>query len=158
MISYDKARPSDAQIISALAIRSKAHWGYDEKFMNSCITELSHSAKDIQNGNYHFIVLKVQKKGKSKIVGFYKLENIDSKEILLEALFIDADEIGNGYGKMLFEHAKLAAVKHGASSLILQSDPHAEGFYQAQGMQVIGKEESESIPGRFLSTFKLALE
>jgi len=155
MISYDKARASDAQIISALAIRSKAHWGYDEEFMSNCVIELSHTAQDIQNDNYKFVVLKTQECGKLKIVGFYKLENLDNKEILLEALFIDTNEIGKGYGKMLFEHAKSAAVRHGASSLILQSDPHAEGFYQAQGMQVIGKEESKSIPGRFLSTYIL---
>ena len=32
----------EAQLISKLAIRSKAYWGYDEKFMDSWVDELSH--------------------------------------------------------------------------------------------------------------------
>ena len=153
MISYEKACPTDAEIISSLAIRSKAHWGYNESFMKACIEELTYSSENILNENYRFVVLKKS----NIIIGFYKLEGINTEEILLEALFIDPSEIGNGYGKNLFEHAKSNAIKHKATVLILQSDPHAEGFYQAQGMHVIGKAVSESIPGRYLVTFSLSL-
>jgi len=153
MLTFEKALPAKAQIISALAIKSKAHWGYNAEFMSACIEELSYSSEDIKNENNSFFTLRKDE----EIIGFYKLENLANEEILLEALFIEPREIGNGYGKALFEHAKSNAINHGATVLILQSDPNAEGFYQAQGMHVIGKEASESIPGRYLTTFCLSL-
>lgn len=151
MISFEKTLTSDAKAISALALRSKAHWGYDQKFMQACVDELSYSPENITQPKTCYITLKHH----IEILGFYKLDNIGSNDVLLEALFIEPNEIGKGYGKALFEHAKENTIKFGGKQLLLQSDPNAEGFYQAQGMLVIGEEESESIPGRFLKTFSL---
>jgi len=35
------ARPAEAGAISALALRSKGHWGYDEGFLAACREELT---------------------------------------------------------------------------------------------------------------------
>lgn len=52
-----------------------------------------------------------------EVLGFYKLENLRSKTVLLEALFIDASAIGNGAGRALLDHAKQTARKCGGTSL-----------------------------------------
>ena len=35
------ARRDDLAALTALAIRSKAHWGYDDAFMTACVDELT---------------------------------------------------------------------------------------------------------------------
>jgi hypothetical protein len=42
--------------------------------------------------------------------------------------------------------------------MILQSDPHAEGFYLAMGAQRIGQSESTVTPGRMLPLLRLVLD
>jgi hypothetical protein len=37
-----RALPSEATVLTALARRSKAHWGYSEEFMRSCENELTY--------------------------------------------------------------------------------------------------------------------
>ena len=45
------ARPEEAAAISALALRSKAHWGYDEAFLAACRAELTWTAAQCGSGD-----------------------------------------------------------------------------------------------------------
>ena len=36
-----RARPEEAGVLSALALRSKAHWGYDADFLAACRDDLT---------------------------------------------------------------------------------------------------------------------
>tara|TARA_B110001452_G_C15171475_1_gene407162 strand:- start:111 stop:584 length:474 start_codon:yes stop_codon:yes gene_type:complete len=154
MLEIRKVYPLEAELISALAIRSKSHWGYDQEFMDSCSDELSHSKEQISDDNSQYYL--AEKNG--KILGFYKLENLHQDTILLEALFIDTSAIGSGVGRTLFEHAKETAKKCGGTSLEAQSDPYAEPFYLAMGAVVTGRKESGSIAGRYLPMIQVELE
>ncbi|MEU4236164.1 hypothetical protein [Actinoplanes sp. NPDC026619] len=42
------ARPGEAAALSELARRSKAHWGYDEGFLDACRADLTLSPDDIR--------------------------------------------------------------------------------------------------------------
>jgi GNAT superfamily N-acetyltransferase len=148
-----KVDPSEAELISALAIRSKAHWGYDDAFMASCADELSHTPVEINDVNAVYRLADVD----GQIVGFYKLEDIDQKTIVLDALFVDPASIGSGVGQTLLTHALETAKRRGARCMEAQSDPNAEAFYCAMGAVVVGRTESESIPGRFLPTIRFEL-
>jgi len=154
MLEIRKVDPLEAELISALAIRSKAHWGYDKEFMDSCVDELSHSKEQISDDNSRYYL--AEKDG--EILGFYKLENLHIDTVLLEALFIDASAIGSGVGRALFEHAKEIAKQCGGTSLEAQSDPYAERFYLAMGAKVTGRKESGSIPGRYLPMIQVKLK
>ena len=153
MSNIRRAYSSEAQILSKLAFRSKAHWDYTPEFMNACKDELSHTKEQINdNKNIYTVIVKGE-----DIVGFYKLENLKQKRILLEALFIDPSFIGQGIGRILFEHAKQSAISHSGLFLDVLSDPNAENFYINVGMSVIGKQESGSIQGRYLSILSMSL-
>lgn len=154
MLEIRKVDPLEAELISALAIRSKAHWGYDKEFMDFCIDELSHSKEQISDKNSRYYL--AEKNG--EILGFYKLENLHLDTILLEALFVDTSAIGGGVGRTLFEHAKETAKKCGGTFLEAQSDPYAEQFYLAMGAKVTGRKESGSIAGRYLPTIQVELK
>ena len=139
--------PSESAELSRLAMRSKAHWGYSNEFMNSCRDELTYGANEIADGGVEFAVADVN----GKIAGFYALRRLSPAEFDLEALFVDPGNIGEGYGALLLNHALSVVQKKGGEQLQIQSDPNAEEFYAAAGARQLGIRESGSIPGRYLS-------
>ena len=139
--------------MSELAMRSKAHWGYDEKFMNQCRNELTWSAEQINAPQFDCQVCWLE----NQPIAFYALERIDALITELEAIFVDPKKIGSGIGRMLMEHAKSRAASQGAKRLLIQGDPHAESFYLSAGAVLCGSRASGSIPGRQLPLYEVLL-
>jgi GNAT superfamily N-acetyltransferase len=151
--SIRPARVDEAGLLSDLALRSKAHWGYSPEFIERCRAELSYSEEQLLAEHMRFFVLE----SVQRIVGFYALKRLSRTEIELEAMFVEPAFIGNGSGRRLIEHAKSVASEMGAKQLIIQSDPYATRFYAAAGGVVTGTRESASIPGRYLPTLAIDL-
>jgi GNAT superfamily N-acetyltransferase len=86
------------------------------------------------------------------------LERRGKGEAELEALFVEPDAIGRGYGKKLMQHARKTALAMGCNTVIIQGDPHAEPFYASIGARRIGTRPSASIAGRELPLFRLDLK
>ncbi len=147
------ASPAEAELLSQLAMRSKAHWGYSPEFMESCREELRVTSDRISSPRYYYTVAEIL----GKIVGFCALERLSADEFELEALFVNPDHIGTGVGRKLMSHAKTLARALGGSSISIGADPNAEQFYRTAGGVLIGKHESQSIPGRFLPTLRIDL-
>jgi GNAT superfamily N-acetyltransferase len=147
------ARVDEAGLLSDLALRSKAHWGYSPEFIERCREELTYDEEQLRCEDMRFFVVE----NDQRIVGFYALKLLGANEIELEAMFVEPSLIGQGFGRLLMEHAKLVGVELGAKQLIVQSDPYAERFYKAAGGVVTGTRESASIPGRYLPTLAIDL-
>ena len=147
------ASPDEAQLISALALRSKAHRGYPPDFIEAVRKELSYTAEQIRSEHMRFFVLETA----GVVVGFHALILQTPTSIELDALFVDPVFIGKGFGRVLIEHAKSVAASLGATQLTIQGDPNAERFYLAAGGVLTGTRESGSIPGRLLPTFMVDL-
>lgn len=143
------ARADEADLLTELAIRSKAHWGYSEDFMRACSDELTvRPGKDRQ----YFCI-----ESDGKTLGFCGLERLDDSCIELGALFVEPDAMGRGVGKSLVEHATDTARQLGAQTLLIQGDPNATAFYLAAGARRVGNSPSGSIPGRRLPLFEIDL-
>lgn len=140
-------------MLSALAMRSKAYWGYPDEFMAACLAELTYTPEQIDAPQYSFCVCTVG----DSIVGFHALLQLTADITELEALFVEPQYIGSGFGKMLIEHAKDHARQIGASSIVIQGDPNAEKFYLGTGAVHSGSRESNSIVGRQLPLFTINL-
>ncbi len=153
MITIRKINSSEAQLISDLAMRSKAHWGYDNEFMAACVDELSYSAEQIINDDFRYYLAEEN----GSLLGFYMLNNLANETVLLEALFVEPSHIGKGVGRRLLKHAIQTAKRCGAAALEAQSDPYAEPFYVAMGATITGRKESGSIPGRLLPMINIQL-
>ena len=147
------ARSDEAEVLSALAFRSKAHWGYSGEFMAACRDELTYAAEQIDAPQFTFYVCTAG----DSVIGFHALERLNEEVAELEALFVEPEHIGSGVGKTLIEHAKNFARQLGALSLVIQGDPNAENFYLAAGAVQSGSRESHSIPGRQLPLFTIDL-
>jgi len=150
MIRIRQGLPADASKLSEIAFRSKAHWGYDDNFMESCRGELTYDGSDFPATYFGILEDPIT-------LGFYALDIHTKDKIEMTALFIEPEYIGKGYGKALMNHAKIQAKVFGAKELFVQADPNAEGFYLAMGGVNDGNKESASIPGRYLPVLKFKL-
>jgi GNAT superfamily N-acetyltransferase len=138
-----RARPDEADTLSALAFRSKAHWGYDPVFMAACRDALTLTAGFIAAGEVY--VMEVA----GSALGFYSLTPWNS-DLELFHFFIDPGAMGNGVGRRLWEDAIERAAGLGYSRILIQSDPYAEGFYLKLGAERIGEVPSAVQAGRVL--------
>lgn len=148
-----RARPAEAAAISALALRSKGHWGYDAAFLESCREDLTVSPQEIAAERVYVAV-----GSDGTMTGYYSLKPAAEGVVELDALFVDPAAIGQGVGRALWEHAVRTAKAAGYRQLVIQSDPHAEGFYRAMGAVSMGERESSVTPGRFLPLLRYGLQ
>jgi GNAT superfamily N-acetyltransferase len=146
-----RARPAEASVLSALAMRSKAHWGYDADFLAACRDDLTLTGEDIATSTVYVC------DGANAPSGFYRLLLLDDGVAELDALFVEPAAMGQGVGRRLWRHAVATAAKLGCREIVLQSDPQAEGFYLAMGAQRAGESESTVMPGRMLPLMRFRL-
>ena len=146
-----RARPAEAGALSALALRSKAHWGYDAEFLAACRDDLTISADEIENSPVYVC------DGGDAPLGFYRLLLRDDGVAELDDLFVEPAAMGQGIGRSLWRHAVATATNLGASEMVWQSDPQAEGFYLAMGARRAGESESTVTPGRMLPLLRFQL-
>ena len=137
-LTIRNARQDEAALLTDIAKRSKAYWGYDEKFMAKCQEELTVKSKNIGKDDSAHVVAEKE----NKVIGFYALQNIDGKEFELGALYVAAEHIKTGVGYELMAHAKNRAAALGGRTIIIQSDPNAIGFYTASGAIHVGTRKS----------------
>ena len=145
-----RATGSDAAALSALALRSKAVWGYDAAFMAACRAELTITAAAIAERPTWVL------EDQGALVGFYQLR-IEGRMAEVAQIFIAPGSLQGGLGRRLWAHLEAAARAAGCTRLEVDSDPHAEGFYRAMGMIRHGEAPSGSIPGRMLPHLRKTL-
>lgn len=142
-ISIRQADPADCHALSDLALRSKAYWGYDSRFLEACRVELTVDPTDVER----LQVAVAEEAG--EIVGFYALGG-GPPEAELCSFFVEPDRIGTGIGRTLWQHCLVTAAHVDVSRIRIESDPFAEGFYVAMGAVRTGEVPSRSIPDRSL--------
>src|SRR5262245_16823724 len=120
-VTIRPAAPPEAEALTALALASKRHWGYPQSWLEAW-RELLTITPDYLAAN----VVGCAEDGTGRVVGFYALEQ-DGSRLRLESLFLAPSHIGCGLGRQLFEHAVQAARVLGASELLIEADPNAEG-------------------------------
>ena len=146
-----RARPAEAGLLSALALRSKAHWGYDAEFLAACRDDLALTADDMTTSTVYVY------DGVDAPLGFYRLVLLDHGIAELDALFVEPAAMGQGVGSRLWQHAVAIARQLECSEMVWQSDPQAEGFYLAMGARRAGDSESTVMPGRMLPLMRFRL-
>ncbi|MFD6159950.1 GNAT family N-acetyltransferase [Nocardia sp. NPDC060256] len=142
-ITVRPGRPDEAALLSDLALRSKAFWGYDERFLASCRDELTLTATEVAVRRTAVAELN------GGAVGFVTVEGT-APIGELGMLYVTPEAIGKGVGGELFRHAVETARSAGFHRLTIDSDPNAESFYRAMGAVRVGSVASGSIPGREL--------
>ena len=134
--------------LSDLCFRSKAVWGYDEKFMEACRGELSFEPRDLA------LTPIAVAEHNGKPIGVAQVKVVDGEADLLK-LFVEPSALRSGTGKALLVWVTDVAKKLGATRLTIDADPDAAPFYRRMGAYDVGEAPSGSVPGRMLP--KLAM-
>jgi len=145
------AKPGEAASLSALCVRSKAHWGYDAAFMRMSAASLQVSEVDIVAGR---VVVAIDDAGRP--IGVAGVVS-DGETADLDVLFVDPPAIGSGAGRRLFEAAVQLARRLGAKRMTVLADPHAAAFYERMGARFLRNAPSDAIPGRILPLYEYDL-
>ena len=124
-----RARPDEATHLTALALRSKAYWGYDADFMAACVPSLTVRSERIAAPGEHVFV----------------------------AEDASGTVVGQGYGHRLWQHTIGVARALGVRRVRIESDPFAEPFYLRQGAERVGEAPSGAIPGRVIPLLRFTL-
>lgn len=142
-VELRKAMAEDLRAASALCLRSKAHWGYDDAFMDACRPELTLTQRDLDDD--HVVV----SFDVARLTGVAQV-SFGEDGCFLEKLFVNPDDMGKGIGQTLFAWCISVARDLGTNELIVEADPQAESFYVRMGCRSAGTAMSGSIPGRTL--------
>jgi molybdenum cofactor cytidylyltransferase len=129
----------EAEALAALALKAKAHWGYSADTIESWREDLAVSTSTITSRPTFAAVLG------DEIVGFYSLSP-SRHSWKLDDLWVLPQFMDCGIGRALVAHALETAPRGGASSVTVDADPNAEGFYLACGAERCG-EVPAPIPG-----------
>ncbi len=144
------ARPDEADLLSDLAVRSKAHWGYDAGFLAVSRVLLAVRPDDV--AERRVTVAEVA----GEVAGFYALEGT-AADAELSLMFVEPARIGGGIGRRLWGHAVATAAAAGITSFAIDSDPFAEEFYLAMGAVRAGTSPSAVVRGRELPRLTYAV-
>ena len=142
------ARAEDLLAIADATMRSKAHWGYSEAFLEACREELTATEADPGPG------LMTWDDGSPRAVAHVIPGQPEAE---LYRLFIAPEAMGQGVGAALFRWAADYARATGAIRLGLDADPYATPFYEKMGCVQVGEVPSQTWPDRMLPRMELIL-
>jgi GNAT superfamily N-acetyltransferase len=145
------ARPDECAALTALGVRSKAHWGYDAAFMTQCRDSLRVRPEAIRAG-WVFVAVDAR----DRPLGVAQVDLVDGAADL-GLLFVDPPAIGTGAGRRLLRHAMDAVARAGLVSMSILADPYAAPFYKRMGAKLRCMAPSDAVPGRLLPLYDLAI-
>jgi GNAT superfamily N-acetyltransferase len=151
MVAVRPARAGEAATLTALCVRSKAHWGYDAEFMRLSRDAITVAEKDISAGR-----VLVATDAANQTIGLVRVEP-DGEMAELGLMFVDPPAMGGGAGRMLFEAAARLARSLGARRMTILADPSAAPFYERMGARFVRNAPSDAIPGRTLPFYEYDL-
>jgi GNAT superfamily N-acetyltransferase len=130
-IEIVRAHPSEAEVLTGIAVAAKGRWGYPARWMERWQSVLTVTADSIARNETYVA------RSTERIIGFSSLR-LDGDAIHLNDLFVMPGEMGRGVGRALFRHALGRARALGFAFVEIQSDPNAAGFYERMGAEQIG--------------------
>lgn len=146
------ARTDEAATLTALCVRSKRHWGYDDDFMARCAVSLAVPDQAIARGD---VQVAIDEGGRP--LGTAQLSLPFDDAIELDKLFVDPPVIGHGVGAALLRWALEETRARGAKRLVILADPNAAAFYEKMGARFLRMAPSDAIPGRELPFYEVDL-
>lgn len=120
------ARAGESDLLTGLAQRSKAHWGYPAEWLREWATELTIDPATIAHG----IVRVAERNG--RIAGFHVVEARGTTCDLLH-FWVEPGCMGQGIGRALFADVVREAGRLDCREIRIESDPNAEPFYRRLG-------------------------
>lgn len=151
-LSIRPAARFDLEILTDLAMRSKASHGYDAAFMEQCREELAIGERTLSERDIWVA------EAQGRILGFFGLAFPQDGVCEVNPIFVEPDLQQGGVGRALWRKLEERARFAGARAIGLDSDPNAVGFYEKMGCRIVGLSPSNSIAGRMLPRMEKPLD
>ncbi len=142
---FRRARSEEADFLNEMTLAGLRHWGHHQNHPEA-YNGLASQLPGREDTAAHLVF--VLEEGE-EVVGFYELRDRGNHFELLR-MFQKVELIGQGYGRLLWDHAVSEARKQ-SDKMLIMSDPGAVGFYEAMGAELSRTEEVA--PGFVLSVF-----
>lgn len=123
------AQPAEADDLTALVLRSLAHWGHDVNvpdLLERVAVEDAVTPEYVRENEAWVL------EGADGVAGFHGLKPVDD-DLDLTYMFLEPLLIGRGLGSRMWAHALERARATDGPRLRIVSDPEAIGFYAAMG-------------------------
>lgn len=135
-----RARPEEAEALTELIMRSKAHWGYSQDLLDGWRPQLAITAAIIERDPVFCAEIH------ETLAGVAHLKMLSATEALLDDLFVEPAYMGRGVGARLWRHAATEACALGATTMVLDADIHAVPFYLRMGATLVDDADLADIP------------
>ncbi|MBS0221487.1 MAG: GNAT family N-acetyltransferase [Proteobacteria bacterium] len=142
MIAARPARRDAAASLTAICLRSKAHWEYDAESMR--LSTPAAAVDEVAIGQGHVLV---GCNASGRAVGLVRAQP-DGETATPGLMFVDPPAIGTGVGCTLFEAATALAPRLGATRPVILADPNAAPFSEWMGARFLRNAPPDAIPGR----------
>lgn len=143
MMNIRSARMDEAVALTDIAARSETYWGYDSDYMEK-FRLIYKVTEEFIIKNPTFII-----EEDNNIIGFYAV--LTENDITsLEYFFIEPEYIGQGYGKLLWNHLINNCKTIGIKEFNIVTSPQAKDFYVKMGAVTCGEVESLLKKGRII--------
>ncbi len=138
-----RAKSEEAAVLTDIAVRSEAYWGYEPEFMES-FRRAYKLTESFINKNPVYVI-----EEQGRILGFYGI--VPEKVVAeLEYFYVGPECIGKGLGKLLWTHLVGYCKENGIAGISLVTSPQAVGFYTKLGAEQVGEIESLVRKGRMV--------
>ena len=143
LMQFRRALESEAQVLSEIAFKSKAHWPYSPAQLAAWRKDLTVTRETISTNPTYVVEIE------TKVVAFFVIAPM-SENWRLEHFWVLPSSMGRGIGRALLKHAVCIATQGGAMALEIDADPNAEPFYLACGARKVGSVAAsiEGLPNR----------
>jgi len=146
------AEPSEAEVLTRLAMTAKASWGYSDAFMEACRAELTMTPTKMSAWTVWVADID------GTICGMIAVNfGRASGNAELEDFFVDPIYQGRGVGWALMSVVFETCQSRSVTALGVDADPNAEKIYRRFGFATVGRAPSRSIPGRTLPRMELRI-
>lgn len=151
MQNIRNAKAEEYKILTDIAIKSEAYWGYDSDYMDK-FKFIYKVSEEFINNNPTVIMEEDE-----NISGFYGILT-EQNETSLEYFFIEPKYIGHGYGKILWNYLVKDCKNLGIKEFSIVTSPQAKEFYVKMGAIPCGEVESLLKKGRIIPQLIYTIE
>ena len=130
------ASPEQASALTEIAVAAKRYWGYPDRWIQIWLPQLTISA-DYISENETWVARRAD-----TFTAWYSLKETGG-ELWLDNLWVSPGFIGEGIGRLLFQHSLERCRLRKASLLKILSDQNAESFYRHMGASKAGEQRGE---------------
>jgi len=142
-ITIQAPKPEEASELNTLMRSSKSYWGYLDEWLELWDDELTITPDTMLSRAFYAGRIA------RELIFFYSIRQLSEHRYDLADCWVAPDYIGQGYGAILFEHLNTTLKSLNCHTLVIESDPNAEGFYKRMGAVRVGEKQSK-IEGRVL--------